>query len=479
MKHCLHAAAALLLTAMTAQSAFGQAAWEYSPYRVRVWLALESVPQLPADLVAPWGARLQSRSEAVLGAVWQVETEPAPLALREDLLTRLDLLTPERVASVAKEAIRNDKLYLAAIRTAPGGYEIAVRELDGRTRQAGPIVRRTAAGLDGLPSALWDALYESFTPIVRIERVEDKQIIARLRAGGLIVDPASPALIEPGKVLSPLLRRNDRSGEPTKNGISTLAWTLLAVESRTDSLLMCKVYSGFRSAIPTRGGVRLERLAMLTRPRFEGTRLIVESRGEKSRPLAGYDLYSVPPEDPKAEPELIGSTDSFGSLELLRGDGSIRLLYIKSGRQLLARLPLVPGQAQELTVKLADDDSRLQAEGFVVALQGRALDLVARREILAARFRARVKERKFADAQKLLDSFRTLETQQDLRKSLDDAQRSVKASDKLTQTRIDKLFADARGLLNLKALRPEMLNELTGELAAARSGETAGGPPGG
>lgn len=473
------AVAALLLTVLTAESAFGQAAWEYSPYRVRVWLALEAAPQLPAELLAPWGEQIQLRSETALGAVWQVETEPAPPVLREDLLTRLELLTPERIASVAKEAVRNDKLYLAAIRTSPGGYEVAVRELDGRTRQVGPVARRIAAGLDGLPPALWDALYESFTPIVRIERVEDKQITARLRAGGLIVDPASPALIEPGMVLSPLLRRNDRSGEPTKNGIAPLAWTLLEVESRTDSLLTCQVYSGYRSAIPTRGGVRLERLATLTRPRFEGTRLVVESRDQNSRPLAGYDFYSMPAGDVAAEPELIGSTDSFGSLELLRGDGSIRLLYIKSGRQLLARLPLVAGQAPELTVKLADDDSRLQAEGFVVALQGRALDLVARREILAARFRARLKERKFADAQKLLDEFRTLETQQNLRRSLEDAQRSVKAADTLTQTRIDKLFADARGLLNLKALRPEMLNELTGELAAARSGETAGSGSGG
>jgi hypothetical protein len=465
--------AAVLLTATAPLHA--QAAWEYAPYRVRIWLALEQVPQLPPEFVAVWSEQLKARAASVLGAVWEVEAEAVPPALQADMFWRLEDLTAERVAAVAKEGVRSDKLYLVNIVTDAAGYRVAVRELDGRTRQMGPAALRTAPALADVPGAVWDAVYESFTPLARIERVDDKLIAARLRAGGLIVDSESPALIEPGMVLSPYLRRNDRSGEPVKNGVAPLPWTLLAVESRTDSLLSCRMYSGYRSAIPTRGGARLERLAMLIRPRYATTRLVLESRAADGRPLVGYDLYSKLPADTEAEPELIGSSDSFGSLELLRGDGTIRLFYIKSGRQLLGRLPIVPGQAPELVVKLPDDDSRLQAEGFISALQSRALDLVARREILAARFRRQLKDQKYADAQTLLDDFRKLETQVDLRRSLDEAQQDMRATDKLTQTRIDKLFAEARKLLNLKALSDEMLNELNRELIAARSGQTAGG----
>ena len=168
----------------------------------------------------------------------------------------------------------------------------------------------------------------------------------------------------------------------------------------------------------------------------------------------------------------IGATDTFGTLTLPRRDGTLQMLYVKNGRQLLARLPMVPGQAEQLVATLADDEGRLQAEGFVMALQSRAIDLVARRQIIAARFRARLKEGKLDEAQALLDNFRSLETRLDLGRSLEEAKQGLVAGDRLTQSRIDKLFGDARKLLAVKALSDELLNELTRELATAKSGGT-------
>src|SRR5207248_1118699 len=168
------------------------------------------------------------------------------------------------------------------------------------------------------------------------------------------------------------------------------------------------------------------------------------------------------------ETQLLGVTDAHGSLLLPHGEVSLETLLIKSGKQLLVRLPLVPGQAETMTAKIADDDGRLAAEGLIAALSSRALDLVARREILAARIRARVKDGKHEEAQRLLDDFRRLETRAELNRDLDRYRQQISSSDKLTQARIDRLFTDAQKLLLLKPLSDDLLAQLTRELSAIR-----------
>ena len=247
---------------MAARTAHAQAAWEYSPYRVRVRLALEPVPQLPATLTPrladSWPPALQPCS----GAVWQVETLTAPPALRDEML-RGSEISPETIAAAVPDDLPGDKLYLAAITYREGGYHVAVRELDCRARQLSDAFERSAPDVSGLGPALWDAVLDAFTPLARIESVEVSRITARLRAGSLIVDPASRALVEKDMVLRPVIRRNDRSGQPAKGGIQVLPWTLLTVNERRDSLLDTTFNSAFRMAIPSRGSSRTERLALL------------------------------------------------------------------------------------------------------------------------------------------------------------------------------------------------------------------------
>ncbi|HZN33387.1 MAG TPA: hypothetical protein VFB80_06185 [Pirellulaceae bacterium] len=470
-------AAGLLLVFLCAQprTGLGQAAWEFSPYRVRVRLALEPVPQLPADIAPQLGKFISARAHTVLGAVWQVESLVAPPALRDELL-RGGEISPEAIAAALPDDLAGDKIYLAAISYRAGGYRVAVRELDCRTRQLSDAFERFAPDMADLGTALWDAALEAFTPVAKIETVDQTRITARLRAGGLIVDPASRGLVEKGMVLRPVIRRNDRSGQPAKLGIQVLPWTLLSVNERRDSLLDTTFHSAFRLAIPSRGSSRTERLALLVRPRWPSTRLELRSRGDAAKPLAGYELHiKVPGGESEAEPtteqktELIGTTDADGAVELPRSH-EMQLLYVRSGKQLLARLPILPGQSQMLLASVVDDDRRLQAEGLILAMQSRALDLVARREILAARFRAKLKAGQLAEARQLLDAYRKMETRQDLSRDLDQYRQRVASTDRITQARIDKLFMDAQQLLTLRPLSDEMLGQLNRELSAAESG---------
>jgi hypothetical protein len=272
-------------------------------------------------------------------------------------------------------------------------------------------------------------------------------------------------------VLRPVIRRNDRTGQPAKGGIQAIPWSFLTVEERNNSVLECKLRSGFRSAIPARGGVRIERLALVVRPRLDATQLVLRSRNDRSKPLAGYEIYRRVGDD-NQKMELLGQTDGKGELTVARVDelGGLETLVVKNGRQLLARLPVVPGSEKTLTAYLIDDDGRLAAEGFVEALSSRVVDLVVRREILAAQIRARIKDGKLDDAQKLLDDFRRLNTRADLTKDLDQFRQQVATGDKTTQERIDRVFADAQKLLLLRPLSDDLLAQLTREVAAARPG---------
>jgi hypothetical protein len=449
------------------QAALAQAAWEYSPYQVRIWIAASPRQQLPPQLREALSAQLADRAEVAMGAVWSFRIEQPPDELRDLLLTALEI-PPEQLKRAASDVLAGDKLIVVRPDWEDGGWQVAARELDCRTRQWGHVARREAGSGDALGLAMWDAVSAAFTPLVRIEAVEGQQLKARLRSGGLVIDPASPAMIEPGMVLRPVLRRNDRSGQPAaKGGIQPIPWTLLAIENRTDSLLDCRLHSGFRAAIPSRTGPRMERLALLVKPQFPATTLSLRSKTADPRPLTGYEVFAKQPDG--TESPLLGVTDWRGQIDLPRTDGSLQLFLIRNGSQLLARLPIVPGQDEQLEAQLVDDDGRLQAEGAVAALHSRALDLAARREILATRFRARLKVQKFDEAQALLDEFRRLDSRTDLGRALDEAQQQVQTFDRLTQQRVDKLFGEARKLLTVKALSDDMINTLQAELTRARS----------
>jgi len=461
-------ALAWLLIATCPATVLAQAAWEYTPYQAIVWLALEPVPQLPPTIIASLGDSVASRTRAMWAGVLHVQVEAPPAALQSFLLSDLDSITADAVAAGAsREALEADKLYLTAVTPRAGAIALRVREHDCRTRQLGPVVERTCATIDELALALCDALTECFTPLARIEQADDRTLVARLRAAGLIENPASPALVEPGMVLRPVIRRNDRTGLPAKGGIQPIPWSFLTVEKRLNALLECTLRSGYRAAIPALGGARIERLALLVRPRHEATTLVLRSRSDAEKPLVGYEVHRRLKDGDKTE--LLGITDNRGSLAVPPGDGSLETLVVKNGRQLLARLPLVPGYEQTLTASIVDDEGRLAAEGFVEALSSRVLDLVARREILAARIRARVKDGKTDDAQRLLDEFRRLETRADLNRELDRFRQQVATNDKQTQQRIDKVFADAQKLLLLKPLSDELLTQLTREVTGAKA----------
>ena len=128
------------------------------------------------------------------------------------------------------------------------------------------------------------------------------------------------------------------------------------------------------------------------------------------------------------------------------------LYYVRNGDTVLARLPILVGLNEKEIAELPDDSRRLEAESFLRGLQGEIVDAVARRQMLAMRIQARVKEGKGEDARKLLDELKRVATYDRLAKTLESVQRKVLATDRppipfATQKRIDTMFDTTRQMM--------------------------------
>ncbi|NLF71166.1 MAG: hypothetical protein GX575_19215 [Candidatus Anammoximicrobium sp.] len=443
-----------------------QATWEYSAYSIKVWIALDPAAELTTGLAERITAAIAQRSWVVAGATWQVQVVPCPAALAWAAACHPDLVTAEAVQAADLDVLKqDDKLFLLSVRDDLTGLTITARELDCRTRRWQPAVTRHVTQPARVPDEAFAALLEAFVPFGRIESSKGKQAIVRVRAAGLIVGDSSPARLAEHAVLLPIIRRNDRLGEPLANGIYPATWTFLTVTGRKGLQLECQVHSGMTSPLGGRSSTRTVRLALRAKPRLEATELEIQTHGDAPLPLGGYEIYSKPPDSEDAE--LLGVTDWRGRIRVERKPNPLQILYVRNGGRLLARLPVVSGLEPLVTAQVPDDDPRLFAEGYVKGLQNRVMDLVARRELYTARFRRLLQKKEFDQAKTLLEEFRALETRSDLTRQLDQQEQRARSPDRRVQAKIDQLFTDTRQLL-LKFLDPRTSNQLADELLRAQ-----------
>ena len=311
---------ALLWVFAAAAGAKGQTIWELTPYRIRVFVALEQAPPLTPRLEQDVLRGLRQRADRVIGAAWQLEAQAAPRQLRRRIIDdlpnvdydRLVELWPwdassdqvesgdhvesgDQVESVSQvESV--DKVVLLALHTAPDGYRVAARELDVRTRTWGTLIERRFAQAPLAAGEAFRAVLAAFTPLAKIQSAKGDVAVVQFLAGGLTVRDPNVRLVSLGDVLRPIIRRNDRQGNPlAKRGIEPVAWTYLTLAKFAGSEVLCNVHSGRRGALGARTRGRAERLAVVVRPSGGVTEVRLRARNALDTPLAGYDVYASQP----------------------------------------------------------------------------------------------------------------------------------------------------------------------------------------
>ena len=163
----------------------------------------------------------------------------------------------------------------------------------------------------------------------------------------------------------------------------------------------------------------------------------------------------------------IGATDRDGKLIVPPGEDRVRVLFLKNGGQLLARLPVVPGAQPQIDVPLPDDDARLAAEARLAAMREDLVDVVARRNILMARARQKIEKKDFAAAQKLLVADQRAARPRAIQPRAQTAARRLRSDDPQIQRRIDQLFEGTQTVLT-QYLDVRPINELHNELRDAQ-----------
>lgn len=465
-------------TVCPAQTVHEQETWEYSPYRIRVLLAVEPAAELTPSLRDEILETIASRARVSAGVTWRLQVEPAPTALAPSLVAAGSRLTVDQIEPLISDVWSGDKVMLMSVGRGPDGYWVFARELDCATRTLGQVVRLDGCHITRLPHDAVDALLMAFAPLVRVEESRGGRATVRVRAGGLVIGDDSPSRVKPGDVLRPIIRRNDRRGEPRPDGIQEVDWTYLLVREQEEYLLHCDVFSAMRNPLAGRTSPTIERMALKVKPAGDVTRIRLLARGPAAEPLEGYEIFVKQPtamgdEDAKKLPERLGSTDWRGSIDVPAGEVPLRLVYVKNGSFLLARLPVVPGFQAEQTVELPSDDKRLETEAFVRGMESTVMDVVARREILAARIRRRIGDGKIDEARKILEEFKSLPTREDLEQIIAGRQQSRWAStDEREQQRIDQMLNGTRLLLH-KYLGPDQLVTLQREVDRASAKDPA------
>lgn len=360
---------------------------------------------------------------------------------------------------------RYDKIFVVRLETARMPIDIQVMEIDCLMRMQGPVVRARALAKTRLIDEIGQAISRAFGPMVRIEEAATKEVEGRVRAGGLIMDSDSPAAIHEGDYLQPALRKDDREGEPII--MEPLDWAFLYVDEVDGAKLKMTLHAGRRGGLQGRLNSRTYRVGYRIRPYHANTTIRLHAQGRPDQPLQGYELHEKDLET--SEFSFVGRTDWGGRFVIEKADQPLRLLYVKNGGAVLAKLPCVPGEDRVATADIRGDDLRLQAEAYIRGVQNAIIDLVALRQLLAARIRLRLQKGNVDEARELLSALRKAGTYDVLSKDMRKKREEMETDDRQQMAMINQLFDQTRTMLT-KYIDEKIIRELEADVAKVAAG---------
>lgn len=463
--------------------------WEYDPYQVRVWLALDRSAVMPIGYADTIAQRIEFSAEQVDLSGWKVEATAAPHPWRQLTLDSIDEMVLPEDADEVTELLQGDKLIFVSVKHDGMQYHLEAREVDCRTKVWGPIIRESTYHRDRVPEVAYQVVAKAFVPMVRIEDINTDRgtAVAKMRAGGFHVAadfgtddgerPSSPVWISDDDVLMPMIKVSSRRGKSTGDKIKIAEWTFLTITSRDGVLLHCQIHSAMRAPLGGRSSRRVEKLGMVVRPQATTTRICLESRDRPPIRLPGYEVFRKLPGS--EETELLGKTDWQGAIEVTRDDANkLQIFYARSGSRVLARLPVVVGLYPEVVAPMYNDNVRRRAEGIMRGLETEFTIVVAKRELLASRIEMQLAKRDLEEAERLYTELRSLPTMDDFQAKLDSQERTLNTDDRREGEKIAKMFNQLRKLVTQHLSRDVTVpirERIDEEVAKIEAGTASGG----
>ncbi|CAD76949.1 MAG TPA: hypothetical protein DDX19_14130 [Rhodopirellula baltica] len=420
------------------------------------WLRI--LHAIEGDAVALKDAWAKEDTEAILVSRGMAETLTEPEA---------KIIVPPITGQVIDAAEAYDKIFIVRIRTATSPMKVESVEFDTLMRYFGDTSRATVSSFNLLPEVVGATLRDVFAPVARIDDAGKSNAVGLVRASGLVTDKNSPALVDVGDVLVPMVRKDDRNGNPIS--IGPLDWAYLLAKELDGRRVKMDFHAGRAGGLQGRKNARTHRVGLRIRPRKDQTLLRLHAKGDPNQPLIGYEIYEKELEGKSMT--FIGRTDWNGRLDVEPTDEQpLRLLYVKNGGAVLARLPMVPGHHEKMVADLGGDDMRLQAESYIRGVQNSIIDLLAIRELFKARIMMRLERGDLEPAEELLEVLRNQPTNERLANDMGKRQSEfIKAIGKNAnqQRKVDEMFSVTREMLT-KHINPKLVRDLEEAVIVAK-----------
>lgn len=372
--------------------------WELNPYRVTVHLVFGPNRQLTPAFREEVQSEIEESIADQAGSTWDAILHPVVSAAWGSA-AGMGRLTKEQLPVVTVATALPDKQFFIAVNQAGSRYSVAVREWDEVTQDFSPVQSAETLVRDRVAGIAAGLLSRVFRPLLRVEGTvpDSYDVMLLLRAGSLIpleavTDSTADTLryhVRPGSLLLPFFRYAERNGNFRTNQF--LPWTFLEVVAINRGRVRCSITTGVRANVAVRQSKRVKSLAVATQPLFDKTNVELRLRRNTDRKLAAHDLLIASSKKLNTDPQALLDerfTDRRGIAAVPQYPGTpIVWIYIKSGLQLLAKLPFVPGLQRDIAIDLPDDAGRLLVEGELAQIRGQLVDTIARQQ--AAMIRAR------------------------------------------------------------------------------------------
>ena len=204
---------------------------------------------------------------------------------------------------------------------------------------------------------------------------------------------------------------------------------------------MCRLQRHARELSKPRG--RVELLALRVIPPRTPTTLYLWSLNEPRIGLSNYQVYCGLPGE--KDPRLLSISDRLGRVVVPPADGLLKLLTVREGTLILAKLPMVPGVEPQLAGEIHNCDPRVEAEGFISGMREELVDVKLRRTIFMLRIHAKLKSRdqdRVDQAAAMLEEMQRLPSISQFSQRIAQERSKLISNEPIVQRKIDKLLKD-------------------------------------
>lgn len=377
---------------------------ELQAYRVHLAVALGPGAKSKLALAEVLDATRQAARRCV-GSCWNLTVTEADW-LQPASPASLSRLSVQDLAAQAHQSVDDMDVWLAATVQEDGpGFHISVRSWQPALEIPSESAEETAFDRRDIPLTLLKSCHSAFRPIGVIDEVDGKTVKVLLQAGAISVPDPEFGLVRKIRYFVPVLASRNRDLKIEKTQL--IPWTYLSAGDFQGTRLQCELQSGLRSPVGGKQRGRVITYAVGVRATNESTRLDLGTQSRPSLPLVAnrIEVRSAPEiPDPENLPEKddrlrhVLLTDRRGQVTIPADGNDLVWLFAYSGRQLQARVPLLPGVVRRVQLEVPDDSARLAAESNLYSLQGQLIEAVAARTTVIARIRAALKKNDLSSA---------------------------------------------------------------------------------